>query len=247
MLHTTTYGEGGVPLVIAHGLYGSGRNWGVIGKRLSDRGRVILPDIRNHGQSPHFESHGYEDMAGDLAQVIAAEGGPADVLGHSMGGKAAMVLALTRPELVRRLVVVDIAPVAYSHTQSHVIEAARQVDLATVQSRAEAQEALGLDPVEASFLLQSLDMKARAWRLNLDVLEREMGRITGFPEVGGRFEGPAFFLSGGESSYVQPEHRERIKALFPEARIPKIPGAGHWVHADNPREVEAAVRAFLDA
>ncbi|MGZ9812215.1 alpha/beta fold hydrolase [Pseudoroseicyclus sp. H15] len=246
MLSISSHGTGGVPLIIAHGLYGSGRNWNVIGKRLSDRGQVILPDMRNHGQSPWADSHGYADMAADLGELIEAHGGQADVLGHSMGGKAAMVLALSRPELVRRLVVADIAPVSYGHSQIHVIEAARKLDLAALQSRAEAQEALELDAANAAFLLQSLDMKEKRWRLNLDVLEREMPRIVGFPEVEGQFEGPALFLSGGESDYVKPEHRERIKALFPAAKFAKIPGAGHWLHAEKPRETEAAVRAFLD-
>ncbi|WP_373354373.1 alpha/beta fold hydrolase [Pseudoroseicyclus sp. CXY001] len=247
MLNVTRYGSGGLPLIIAHGLFGSGRNWGVIGKRLADRGEVILPDMRNHGDSPWAESQGYDEMAADLAELIEAEaGGEADLLGHSMGGKAAMVVALTRPELVRRLIVLDIAPVAYSHSQAHIIEAARKVDVGSVSSRKEAEAAMGLDPANAAFLLQSLDMKERRWRLNLDVLEREMERVVGFPEVSGVFDGPVLFLSGSESHYVQPEHRERIKALFPAARFAKIPGAGHWVHADRPREVEAAVRAFLD-
>ena len=234
-------------LLIAHGLFGSARNWGVVARRLSDDREVVAVDMRNHGESFHAPGHGYEEMAADLAEVIEAEGAPMDVVGHSMGGKAAMVLALTRPELLRKLVVLDIAPVAYGHTQQQHIDAMRRVDLGTVASRAEAEEQMGSDPELAPFLLQSLDLSERRWKLNLDALEEHMERITGFPEVTGRFDGPTLFLSGELSDYVRPEHRARIRALFPKARLVKVKGASHWLHADRPRETEAAIRAFLDA
>ncbi|TNC52025.1 alpha/beta fold hydrolase [Rubellimicrobium rubrum] len=234
-------------LLIAHGLFGSARNWGVIARRLSDGRAVLAVDMRNHGQSAHDPLHDYPAMAADLAQVIEAEGQPMDVMGHSMGGKAAMVLALSRPELVRKLVVLDIAPVAYGHTQQPQIDAMRRVDLGTVGSRGEAEAQMQADPAIAPFLLQSLDLSERRWRLNLDALEAAMEAVIGFPEVEGRFDGPVLFLSGEESTYVLPEHRARIKALFPHARFARVKGAGHWVHADRPREVEAAVRVFLDA
>jgi esterase len=237
------------PLLIAHGLFGSGRNWGVIAKRLSEGREVVAVDMRNHGQSGWSDHHGYADLAGDLAEVIeAAMTPPVDVLGHSMGGKAAMMLALTQAPLVRRLVVADIAPVAYGHSQQKQIDAMRRVDLATVGSRAEAEARMQAeDPAIAAFLLQSLDLGARRWRLNLDVLEREMAQITGWPAVAGSFPRAALFLTGGTSDYVRPEHRETIKSLFPRARFARIPGAGHWLHAENPRAFEATVRAFLDA
>ncbi|WP_343081772.1 alpha/beta fold hydrolase [Ostreiculturibacter nitratireducens] len=236
------------PLLIAHGLFGSARNWGAIAKRLSEDRRVIAVDMRNHGESPWLDSHGYADLAGDLAEVIAAKAGEADVLGHSMGGKAAMQLALTRPELVRRLVVADIAPVAYGHSQNHLVAAMRGLDLSGLDTRMEADRRLSASVEDKSvraFLLQSLDVKAGRWRLNLDVLEREMARIVGWPGTGGRFDGPTLFLSGALSDYVKPEYREAIKSLFPAAKFAKIPGAGHWLHAEKPREFEAAVRAFL--
>jgi pimeloyl-ACP methyl ester carboxylesterase len=254
MLKVTVTGAatGAPPLLIAHGLFGSARNWGVIAKRLSERRQVLAVDMRNHGDSPRASTQGYGEMAADLAEVIAAHGGRADVLGHSMGGKAAMRLALEHPELVRRLVVADIAPVAYGHSQSHLIRAMRGLDLEGVVQRSEADRRLAVsveDPGVRAFLLQSLDLKAQPprWRLNLDVLEAEMDRITGWEEVPGRFEGPTLFLSGALSSYVLPEHRERIRALFPRARFARIPGAGHWLHAERPREFEAAVATFLDA
>ena len=236
-------------LLIAHGLFGSGRNWGVIAKRLSDKRRVVAVDMRNHGQSPWFETHRYPDLAGDLAEVIEHLGAPFDVLGHSMGGKAAMMLALTRPELVNRLIVADIAPVAYDHSQSRFIEAMKAVDPSRIERRSEAREALARhidNPELASFFLQSLDVRNRRWVLNLDTLEAEMPHILGFPEIDGRFDGETLFLTGAKSDYVRPEHRPRIKELFPRARFAAIPGAGHWLHAEKPREFEAAVRSWLD-
>ena len=234
-------------LLIAHGLFGSARNWGVIARRLADSREVLAVDMRNHGESFHDPVHDYPSMAADLAEVIERHGGPVDVLGHSMGGKAAMVLALTRPGLVRKLVVLDIAPVGYGHTQMPQIEAMRRVDLAHVASRGEAEAQMRADPAIAPFLIQSLDLKARRWKLNLDALAANMDVTVGFPEVAGRFDGPVLVLSGEESTYVLPEHRARIKELFPQARFARVKGAGHWVHADRPRETEAAVRAFLDA
>ncbi len=244
MLNTVTYdGPAGTPLLIAHGLFGSARNWGVIAKRLSAARPVITVDMRNHAGSDWHDSHSYTDLAADLAEVITA---PTDVLGHSMGGKAAMVLVLTQPELVNRLIVADIAPVSYSHSQMGPIEAMRGVDLATLTSRSAAKDQLGpLEPGVADFLLQSLDMKEKRWRLNLDVLSAEMDKIIGFPAVSGVFNGPTLFLSGGNSDYVQRDARPQIKALFPQAKFAKIPGAGHWLHAEKPREFEAAVSAFL--
>ncbi len=253
MLNTTLTGSAtdAPPLLIAHGLFGSARNWNVITKRLSDRGQVISVDMRNHGESPREAAQDYEGMAEDLAEVIDSHGGKADVLGHSMGGKAAMMLALTRPELIRKLVVADIAPVAYGHSQSHLIEAMRSVDLDKVETRRDADEAMQdtvPEPGVRAFLLQSLDVKARVWRLNLNVLEADMDKITGWPEgVAGQFDGPVLMLSGAESDYVLTDHRDRIRAHFPAARFARIPGAGHWLHADKPREFEAAVRIFLDA
>ncbi len=238
------------PLLIVPGLFGSARNWGVIARRLAQTRQVIAVDMRNHGASAWAETQGYDDMAADLAEVIAAQGGRADVLGHSMGGKASMMLALTRGEMVDRLIVADIAPVAYAHSQSHLIRAMRGLDLSGLQARSEADRRLSATVEDAStraFLLQSLDLKASPprWRLNLDVLEAEMARIVGWPDPPGRFEGPALFLSGALSQYVTPEARPAIKAQFPAARFAKIPGAGHWLHADKPREVEAAVEVFL--
>lgn len=251
MLHTVIHDgpDTAPPLVIAHGLFGSARNWGVIAKRLSQDRKVIAVDMRNHGQSPRYDTNSYTDMAADLAEVMAPLG-TADLMGHSMGGKAAMTMALTRPGALRRLVVADIAPVAYPHSQSDKIDAMEAVDLDRVTRRSDAQQMLadqGIDPALQAFFTQSLDIAAREWRYNLPVLRAEMDKIVGFPDLSGQFAGPAFFLSGADSDYVKPEYRDRIKALFPKAYFAKIPGAGHWLHAEKPREFEAAVAAFLSA
>ncbi len=247
-------GNDPTPLLIAHGLFGSARNWSAVARRLAARRRVVAADMRNHGESPHAPRHDYPALAADLAQVAASLGGRIDVLGHSMGGKAAMVLALTHPGAVRRLVVADIAPVAYAHTQMHNVDAMRTLDLAGVTTRAEADRRLAAtvgDPALRAFLLQSLDLKAESgprWRLNLDALAANMDAITGWPDLAGcRFDGPALFLTGALSDYVRPEHRDTIRALFPAARFARIPGAGHWLHADRPDAFAETVAAFLDA
>jgi len=250
MLHFIDHGPptDAPTLLIAHGLFGSARNWGVLAKRLSDSRRVVAVDMRNHGASPKRDSQTYHDMAEDLAQVVDHIGGPCDVLGHSMGGKAAMVLALTQPEIVHRLIVADIAPVTYGHTQTPLIDAMQAVDLSAITRRSEADAALTAtvdDPTVRAFLLQSLDVKAQEWRLNLDVLRVQMDDIIGFPKVSGTFDGLTVFLSGAASDYVSRDHRDIIKPLFPNAKFAKIPEAGHWLHAEKPREFEAAVRAIL--
>lgn len=237
------------PLLVVHGLYGSARNWGVICKRLSDERTVIAVDQRNHGDSPWYDSHSYFDMAEDLAKIIRSEAAKMDVLGHSMGGKAAMVLALQNPDLVHRLIVADIAPVAYGHDQSQFVQAMKTVDLSKVEKRSDAMEALAQniqDQALRSFFTQSLDLKNKRWKLNLDVLERDMDNILGFPEISTSFTGHTLFLSGAESAYVKPEYRPMIKDKFPNAHFAKIPGTGHWLHAEKPREFEAAVRAYLN-
>lgn len=248
MLNTIDYeAPGGVQLLIAHGLFGSAKNWGSMARRFAEARPVRVVDMRNHGESFHHDRHDYEALADDLAGVIE---GQVDVLGHSMGGKAAMILALTRPELVRKLVVADIAPVAYSHSQAHLIEAMRAVDLSALSSRSDADRALAAhieDRGVRAFLLQSLDRREGKWRLNLDTLEREMPKIVGWPAISGSYEGPALFLAGADSDYVEVEHRDRIKALFPASMIVRVPGAGHWLHADAPDAVFETVSTFLNA
>lgn len=254
MLNTIVHGTPTAhpPLVIAHGLFGSARNWGAIGKRLGARRQVIAVDMRNHGDSPHHPDHGYDALAADLAALIAGHGGQADVLGHSMGGKAAMVLALTDPGRVARLVIADIAPVRYDHSQIGHVETMQALDLGRVTRRSDADRALAdalTDPMLRAFLLQSLVFGAQGarWKLNLDALGAQMHRIMDFPDMNAVFDGPALFVTGANSDYVRPEHEKRIRALFPAAQHVEIPDAGHWIHAEAPRAFAAAIEAFLDA
>ena len=249
MLNTIIHGQptDRPTLLIAHGLFGSARNWGVIAKRLADARQVVAVDMRNHGHSPHLDGNSYAELAEDLANVVAEHGGPIDIVGHSMGGKAAMVFALAQPKLLRRLIVADIAPVAYGHSQIHVANAMLGVDLESVERRSDAADQLsGVEDELKPFLLQSLDVGEKKWRLNLPVLHREMEAIIGFPPVSGQFSGDTLFLTGANSDYVRRAHRAEITALFPKAKFVAIKGAGHWLHAEKPREFETAVRAFLD-
>lgn len=255
MLNTVFHGQptDRPPLLIVHGLFGSARNWGVISKRISDQRLVATVDQRNHGESARFETQSYPDMAADLAAVLeplVAEHGPCHVMGHSMGGKAVMVLALERPDLIKSLIVADISPVAYSHDNTPLIHAMRGLDLTKIEKRSDADRMLSHEVMDAgvrAFLLQSLIVKEKKWLLNLDVLEAEMPKIIGFPEVSGTYTGPTFFISGAESTYIERDHREKSKALFPKAKFASIPGTGHWLHAEKPREFEATMRVWMDA
>jgi pimeloyl-ACP methyl ester carboxylesterase len=240
------------PLVVAHGLYGSARNWSAIGKRLGLHRPVVAVDMRNHGDSLRSPEHSYEAMAGDLAEVIDSLGGQADVLGHSMGGKAAMVLALTAPERVARLIVADIAPVAYPHSQIGYARAMQATDLAGLTRRSEADTRLAEHVPDAAlraFFLQSLDLGEGGprWKLNLAALADQMPRIMGFPALPNavRYTGPTLFVTGETSDYVRPEHWPRIRALFPAAQHVVISGAGHWLHADAPATFIETVEEFL--
>lgn len=242
----------GKPLVIMHGLMGSSRNWGAIVRQLAERRKVMALDLPNHGASPWTEVMDYPFMARAVAEFIEGLGEKAAVVGHSMGGKAAMMLALTRPELVESLVVVDIAPVGYTHTFAPYIRAMRAVPLGTIQRRAEVDEHLKTaipDPRVRAFLMQNLDGEPGKyrWRPNLAVLGAAMADVLDFPAFpeGTRYDGPALFLAGGASDYVLPEHEMVIGTLFPQARIEHIPGAGHWLHADKPDVFVEKVTAFI--
>jgi len=235
------------PLLIVHGLYGSARNWGVISKRLSDEREIFAIDQRNHGDSQWCETQSYFDMAGDLQEFLEHFGSMA-VLGHSMGGKAAMALSILKPSLVEKLVIADIAPVSYFHDNTQYIRAMKNVKLDKLATRADAIIQLAEsvpEPELRSFFAQSIDLKNKRWKLNLDVLESEMEKIISFPQLSGKFEKVSLFLSGALSNYLQITHRPTIKKLFPKAKFAKIPNAGHWLHAEKPREFEAAVRTFL--
>lgn len=254
LLNTVESGAGGPPLVVLHGLFGTARNWGAIARRLSARHRVLAMDLRNHGASPRAGAMDYAGMAGDVAETMEAAGAaPAAVLGHSMGGKAAMAMALTRPGLVSRLLVADIAPVPYPPRQARIVNAMRAVPLRPGLARREADAALSAEGVQdaatRAFLLQNLRFEGDApeWRCGLDEIAAAMAEIEGFPDFASCYEGPALFLLGERSDYVQPEHRPRIRELFPAARFVALRGTGHWLHAEKPEEFTAVAESFFQS
>lgn len=240
------------PLALLHGLFGASANWRGVAKRLCEDRRILVMDMRNHGRSFHARTMTYPQMAQDILDTLAAQGiERADLLGHSMGGKAAMVAALEQPERVGHLVVVDIAPVIYTHTHMPLIEAMMKLHVERLQSRAEAEEMLAGDIEDRTvrqFLLQNLE-KAQdgyRWRLNLDALKYGMEELVDFPDLDGRtFDGPTLFLYGADSDYVQAEQRPRIERYFPKAEYAAVENAGHWVHADQPGSLIRQVAAFL--
>ena len=252
-LHFRQFGERTArPLLLLHGLFGSSANWLGIARRLQDRYRLILPDLRNHGRSPHTQRMDYPAMAKDILQLLARLEIPTThIIGHSMGGKVAMWLALTQPERVDRLVVVDVAPVAYAHRFETIFAGLQAIDLGCLSDRREADRQLA-GQVESKqvrgYLLQNLVKQADgwAWRLNLPILKRAIATLAGFPDPGAMsFPGDALFIYGGNSNYVQSEHVAAIRNGFPFARLRSVAGAGHWVYADQPDGFIHALDAFL--
>jgi esterase len=252
-LAAVEYGEG-PPLAILHGLFGSGRNWASMAQGLAAQHRVIAIDLRNHGASPWAETMDYREMADDVRSTMRERGYDRfALLGHSMGGKVAMTAALKHGAAVERLVVVDIAPVAYAASHLGYAQAMRELDLAAIKRRSDADAALAPaipDAAERAFLLQNLvleDGRAR-WRLNLEAIEREMPRLVGFPAIpaGRTYDGPSLFVAGGRSDYLRPEHELIIRRLFPSAEIANIDNAGHWLHAEQPAAFLTVVEAFLN-
>jgi pimeloyl-ACP methyl ester carboxylesterase len=251
-LEYAVVGEG-PPVLILHGLFGSARNWSSFAKSLAETRRVYALDLRNHGNSPWSSAMSYREMAEDVRDFMARHGlAGAAILGHSMGGKTAMVLALHHGEVVGALCVVDIAPVPYSHTHLPFIAAMQAVDLSGATRRSQANEQLKSsieDPMLRNFLLQNLVLTegALAWRINLAALAANMDALIGFPTEteGQSYNGPTLFAAGGKSDYVRPDHHEAIIRLFPAVEIHVIPDAGHWVHAEQPAALCARVGTFL--
>jgi esterase len=251
-LAAVEYGAG-PPAAILHGLFGSGRNWATIAQRLAAHHRVVAVDLRNHGGSPWAETMDYREMAEDVRVTLQGRGYDRfALLGHSMGGKVAMLAALEHGAAVERLIVADIAPVPYApHHLGHV-RAMREFDLAKIKRRSDADAALApavADPAERAFLLQNLIFEngQAHWRLNLEAIEHEMPRLAGFPALppNRTYNGPALFVAGGRSNYLRPEHEPAIRHLFPNAEIAVIDNAGHWLHAEQPAAFLAIIEAFL--
>jgi esterase len=251
ILHAIEVGQGGPPLVLLHGLFGSARNFAQVQRTLAQRRRTIALDLRNHGASPHEHDMRYATMAADVLYTLEHLGAlPATLLGHSMGGKAAMQAALMRPDAVAGLIVADIAPVPYPPHLRPTAEAMASLPLAPGMTRAQADAALtGAVPDRGmrAFLLQNLQPGAApAWRIGISEI------IAGFADIeawdvpnDASYDGPTLFIAGATSGYIQPAHRPVIRALFPKARFVTLKNAGHWLHADNPTGFVAVVEAFL--
>ena len=251
-LNFKTYGEG-KPLLVLHGLFGSNRNWSGIARQLSTSHQVIAVDLRNHGASGHSESMTYPEMAEDIATLAKSLGHDSiSILGHSMGGKTAMVLSLLNPSLVERLIVVDIAPVLYPSNHDELITAMQSLPVNELETRNQADAFLSQqvsDPQLRQFLLQNLirEDEGYRWRINLQAIHNNHASLRDFPaEFNDRsFHGPALFLSGQLSDYIQADHHEIIRSYFPDSRHVAIADANHWIHADKPEEVIKEVSIFL--
>lgn len=248
-LHFQELGRG-EPLVLLHGLFGSGDNWLGVAPKLAEKFHVFLPDLRNHGRSPHHAEMDYPLMAADVDRFFAAQKiARAFVLGHSMGGKVAMRLALDFPACVTKLVVVDMAPRAYAPAHEEILAALLALDLGRFQSRPQMEEALASGIPSLSlrrFLLKNLgrdDSGHFVWKLNVRGLAENYSRLGEGLAMNRPFENPALFIRGGKSDYIAADDELEIRRLFPAARIETIPSANHWVHADAPL---AFVRLVLD-
>jgi len=241
----------GPPLIILHGLFGSSTNWGSIAHCLTKSYSVHRIDLRNHGASPWHDTMDYLAMADDVKQFIEQHQLENPILlGHSMGGKVAMVLAVRYPALVKALVVVDIAPVTTDTRHTGVVRALRNLNLAAVRSRRDAERVLSFDILDASlrrFLLQNLIRRETGyvWRINLQALADNMTMLAGFPVLPGCYSGSTLFVRGGDSQYVQIKHESVIRKLFPSSVIRTIAHAGHWLHAEKPREFLHELERFL--
>jgi pimeloyl-ACP methyl ester carboxylesterase len=252
-LQATEYGAG-EPVAILHGLLGSGRNWANIAQRLGANWRVIAFDLRNHGGSPWSDTMGYVAMADDVRAAMRARGhGRYSLIGHSMGGKVAMVAALTEPGAVESLVVVDIAPVTYpTMPYAAFVQAMRALDLAAISRRRDADAKLAGtvgDATQRAFLLQNLVLGDGPphWRINLTAIEAALSTLAGFPSLpaDARYDGPALFIAGGKSRSLIAEHEPAVTARFRNAAIVRLVEAGHLVHADAPEAFLGLVERFL--
>jgi len=247
------YGELKSPdLVILHGFFASSRNWRQIAKKLSTHYHVYVVDMRNHGTSPHDALMNYPVMAADIQQFLRDRGlTAANILGHSMGGKVAMYLALTAPEYINNLIVVDIAPISYQHSFDDLIRALKSLPLPELNNRKQADEFLADAIPETSFrqfLLQNLVLKEGKyqWRIDLDIFAMNADFIIAFPKLESSlpYLSEVLFLAGEQSNYIK---EESLNALFPYAKIQTIAKAGHWVQAEQPEAFCQAVQNFLSS
>lgn len=241
----------GEPLLILHGLFGTLENWGAQIKSLAEHHQVIAADMRNHGRSPHSEEIDYDLMATDIIALLDHLNLPsANIVGHSMGGKAAMQLALSHPDRINKLIIVDIAPVEYGAHHTEVFEGLFAVDLEQIRSRSEAEQQLSnyvKEPAVRAFLLKNLyrdEHKQFAWRMNLQALHNHYSNISAAPN-GKTYTKPVLFIKGARSDYLIPAYRDAVLKFFPQADYKIIKDAGHWPHAEKPQEFGKIVLDYL--
>jgi esterase len=245
----------GPPAIILHGLFGQSDNWVTVGRRIADQFHVYIPDQRNHGQSPHTPVQSFPAMADDLAWFIDEHDIINPVLiGHSMGGKVAMMFTLENPGMVKKLVVIDISPRKYPEriTHTRVISQMLSIDLENITSRGEVEKILDsriTDTRVRMFIMKNLYYKLHgklAWRLNLDAINQSMDLLFDAVRSESQYKGPALFIRGGKSDYVTDVDIPLITSMFPEAVVKTISGASHWVHADAPEELCFLLSSFLE-
>jgi pimeloyl-ACP methyl ester carboxylesterase len=253
-LYYKQYGENRPPLIILHGLLGSSGNWHTLSRSVfSDVATVYTLDQRNHGRSPHADRFDYPSMARDVRAFIADQGlGSATVLGHSMGGKTAMHLALEAPDVVDRLIIADMAPRAYPPHHRPLLDALQSLDLSAHDSRSDIDDALAEDVASLpmrQFLLKNLNYNGETytWQMNLDVIANQYDNVNAAVAAATTFDKPTLVVRGEHSDYITEADMEHIRTLFPNAQSVVIPDADHWVHADAPEAFAEAVLDFLAA
>lgn len=252
-LHATVLGEG-IPFLILHGFLGMGDNWKTLGRKFSELGyQVHLIDQRNHGRSPHSEEFTYDAMARDLKEYCDDHSLKNCVfLGHSMGGKTVMYAASMFPELVEKLIVVDIAPRYYRPHHQQILAGLKALNETELTSRSQAEELLSTFVEEEGtrlFLLKNLYWKSKGkldLRLNLKVVSEKVDEIGEAFNPDASFSKLSLFIKGGASNYISEEDKPQIEKHFPKAKIHSIPNAGHWVHAEKQEEFYTAVVEFLE-
>ncbi len=242
-------------IVILHGLFGSSRNWQTLARQLSNDYQVMTVDLRNHGSSGHASTMTYPEMADDVHHLIEKyTADPVILIGHSMGGKVAMMQSLQNPDTINKLMVLDIAPVSYAHRYGKIFHAMNNLPLNNIKNRNEAEIIFSewiTDSLLRSFLLQNLvrNESGFTWRINLPVIQNSIEQISSFPEMANDrvFKRPVLFLGGEKSDFILPNHHEKVYSLFPDASIEQVKNAGHMLHVEETAVVLQKTRDFLES
>jgi pimeloyl-ACP methyl ester carboxylesterase len=241
----------GQPIIILHGIFGSSDNWLTQARILSSEYRVITVDLRNHGQSPHSDDFDYPVMVSDIEELLSdLKLEHVILVGHSMGGKVAMNFAVAHPEMLQKLIVVDIAPRPYNLEHYVIMDGLKAIPIDAITSRGEADTALSSfvpEPDVRQFLLKNLQRKPAggfSWKLNLPVIDKNLSKIGYDLQFEGKFDKPTLFIRGGKSKYVRDEDMARIREVFPQAQLETL-DTGHWVQAEKPIEFVEVVRRWL--